>query len=204
MSTGRSYAAAIEPERWSRPPTVSRHRGGTQAASAWRRSPISISGGPQHGGRAHQRVVDATNALRPDLVVLLGDYVAIISCRDRAAIHWPGPRPADARLSRGGANATLTFDVRRCAARSSTGRALRPWPRKSRADPAASRPSGIALGHQLMMGDVSPSRTTRSGRSALVASTTRADVLGRHVGAAGMEIGDRRHAEAACVHHPVA
>ena len=52
-----------------------RRRAGTRAAARWcdRRSPCR---GPEHAVEHVGRVVDAANALRPDVVVLLGDYIA--------------------------------------------------------------------------------------------------------------------------------
>jgi predicted MPP superfamily phosphohydrolase len=70
------YAAAIEPERL----VTTSYR---LTPPGWNAGPLTVAaiadlhaGGPNMTLEHIGRVVDATNALRPDLVVLLGDYVA--------------------------------------------------------------------------------------------------------------------------------
>ncbi len=70
------YAAAIEPERL----VTTSYRLTPPGWNAGRLSVAAIAdlhaGGPNMAAEHISRVVDTTNALRPDLVVLLGDYVA--------------------------------------------------------------------------------------------------------------------------------
>jgi uncharacterized protein len=70
------YAAAIEPERL----VTTSYRLTPPGWNAGRVTVAAIAdvhaGGPNMAVEHISRVVDATNALRPDLVVLLGDYVA--------------------------------------------------------------------------------------------------------------------------------
>ena len=70
------YAAAIEPERL----VTTSYRLTPPGWNAGRLSVAAIAdvhaGGPNMTAEHIGRLVDATNALRPDLVVLLGDYVA--------------------------------------------------------------------------------------------------------------------------------
>jgi uncharacterized protein len=70
------YAAAIEPKRL----VTTSYRLTPPGWNAGRLSVAAIAdlhaGGPNMTVEHIRRVVDATNALRPDLVVLLGDYVA--------------------------------------------------------------------------------------------------------------------------------
>jgi uncharacterized protein len=70
------YAATIEPERL----VTTSYRLTPPGWNAGRLSVVAIAdlhaGGPNMLVEHISRVVDATNALRPDLVVLLGDYVA--------------------------------------------------------------------------------------------------------------------------------
>ena len=70
------YAAAIEPERL----VTTSYR---LTPPRWNAGPLRVAaiadvhaGGPNMAVEHISRVVDTTNALRPDLVVLLGDYVA--------------------------------------------------------------------------------------------------------------------------------
>jgi hypothetical protein len=74
MSTA-VYAAAIEPERL----VTTSYR---LDPPGWNAGPLSVAaiadlhaGGPNMAVEHISRVVDQTNALRPDLVVLLGDYI---------------------------------------------------------------------------------------------------------------------------------
>jgi hypothetical protein len=70
------YAAAIEPERL----ITTSYRISPPGWNAGRLTVAAIAdvhaGGPNMAVEHIARVVDATNALRPDLVVLLGDYIA--------------------------------------------------------------------------------------------------------------------------------
>jgi uncharacterized protein len=75
MSTA-VYAAAIEPERV----VTTSYR---LTPPGWNAGPLSMAviadlhaGGPNMAVEHISRVVDQTNALRPDLIVLLGDYIA--------------------------------------------------------------------------------------------------------------------------------
>jgi uncharacterized protein len=86
------YAAAIEPERL----VTTSYRLTPPGWNAGRLSVAAIAdlhaGGPNMAAEHIRRVVDATNALRPDLVVLLGDYVAhhrFVTERVPAAV-WAG------------------------------------------------------------------------------------------------------------------
>ena len=86
------YAAAIEPERL----VTTSYRLTPPGWNAGRLSVAAIAdlhaGGPNMAAEHISRVVDATNALRPDLVVLLGDYVAhhrFVTERVPAAV-WAG------------------------------------------------------------------------------------------------------------------
>jgi uncharacterized protein len=70
------YAAAIEPERL----VTTSYRLTPPGWNAGRLRVAAIAdvhaGGPNMAAEHIGRVVDSTNALQPDLVVLLGDYVA--------------------------------------------------------------------------------------------------------------------------------